>query len=108
MVIIHRQSAYSCGDVVMYKDGNSLVTHRVEEVTQTGYITRGDANNTPDPPVSADRIVGKAVLVIPKVGRLTAAVQTPLGMCLLVLVGVGLIEAPAIIEEVKKRIAGRK
>ena len=108
MVIIHRQGAYSCGDIVMYKDGDSLVTHRVEEVTQTGYITRGDANNTPDPPVSADRVVGKVVFVIPKVGRLTAAVRTPLGMCLLVLIGIGLIEAPAIMEEVKKKLARRK
>lgn len=108
MVIIHRQSAYSCGNIVMYKDGNSLVTHRVEKVTESGYITRGDANNTPDPHVSADRVVGKVVLVIPKVGRLTSAMRTPLGMCLMVLIGIGLTEAPAIMEEVKKKLAGRK
>lgn len=105
MVIIHRQSAYSCRDIVMYKDGNALVTHRVEEVTDTGYITKGDANNTADPPVAADSVVGKVVLVIPKVGRLTAFMRTPLGLCLLVLVGIGLIEAPAIAEKVKKKLA---
>ncbi len=108
MVIVRRQSAYEKGDIVMYRDGDSLVTHRVEEVTETGYITRGDANNTADPPVSADRVVGKAALVIPKVGRLTAALQTPLGLCILVLAGVGLIEAPAIAESVKKKLAGKR
>lgn len=105
MVIIHRQSEYECGDVVMYKDGDSLVTHRVAEVTDTGYITKGDANNTPDPPIAADRVVGKTVLVIPKIGRLTSAARTPLGMCILVMIGIGLIEAPAIAEKVKKRAA---
>ncbi len=108
MVIIHRQSAYSCGDAVMYKDGNNLVTHRVEEVTQTGYITRGDANNTSDPPISADCVVGKVVFVIPKVGRLTSAMQTPLGMCMMVLISIGLIEAPAIMEKVKKKLTDKK
>lgn len=105
MVIIHSQNDYTCGDVIMYKDGDSLVTHRVEEVTQTGYITKGDANNTADPPVPAELVVGKVALVIPKIGWLTAALRTPLGMCILVLIGIGLIEAPSIIEKIKKMIA---
>lgn len=108
MVIIHYQDTYVCGDIIMYKDGNSLVTHRVEQVTETGYITKGDANNTADPPVSAERVVGKAVLVIPKVGRLSATVRTPLGICVLVLVGIVLIEMPAIAEKINKMLAGRK
>lgn len=108
MVILHRQDTYMCGDIIMYKDGSSFVTHRVEEVTESGYITKGDANNTVDPPVHADCVVGKTVFVIPKVGRLTAALQTPLGMCVLVLAGIGLVLAPDIIEKMRKKLAGLK
>lgn len=108
MVILHSQDAYTRGDIIMYKDGSSFVTHRVEEVTESGYITKGDANNTVDPPVHADCVVGKTVFVIPKVGRLTAALQTPLGMCVLVLVGIALVQAPDIIEKIRKRFAGTK
>ncbi len=103
MIIIHRKSAYGCRDVITYKDGSALVTHRVEEITDTGYITKGDANNTVDPPVLSDAVVGKVVLVIPKVGRVTSFMRTPFGMCMLVFVGIGLIEAPAIAEKIKKK-----
>lgn len=108
MVIIHRQASYECGDIIMYKDGKSFVTHRVVEVTENGYITKGDANNTTDQPISADRAVGKTVLVIPKVGRFSAVAQTPLGMCVLVLVGLGLVMATDIKEKIRKRFADTK
>lgn len=88
MVIIHRQDSYSCGDIITYKSNSSLVTHRIQEITDDGYITKGDANNTPDAEVvTEDKIVGSVVTVIPKVGLLVSALRTPLGILSIVLVG---------------------
>lgn len=86
MVVIHEQESYEPGDIVSYQSGSMLVTHRVTAVTDGGYITRGDANNTDDGEIAKEAVVGKVVLVIPKVGYAIAFLQTPLGM--LVMTGV--------------------
>ncbi|MEM3139573.1 MAG: signal peptidase I [Archaeoglobaceae archaeon] len=60
------------GDVIQYMADGYTVTHRIIDVydTENGrfFITKGDANEIPDDPVSADRVIGKVVFVIPKVG----------------------------------------
>ncbi len=86
MVVIHEQESYEPGDIVSYQSGSMLVTHRVIAVTDGGYITRGDANNTDDGEIAREAVVGKVVLVIPKAGYAIAFLQTPLGM--LVMTGV--------------------
>lgn len=45
--------SYSVGDVICFHSGDIYVTHRISEITaddsgDTVYITKGDANNTPD------------------------------------------------------------
>lgn len=86
MVVIHEQESYEPGDIVSYESGSMLVTHRVTAATDGGYITKGDANNTDDGEIAREAVVGKVVLVIPKVGYAIAFLQTPLGM--LVMTGV--------------------
>lgn len=77
------------GDVVVYRaqtgeHAGSLVTHRVVDVTEQGYITKGDANPFTDqgsgePPVPESRVVATAlqidgeVLVLPGVGSVLMA-----------------------------------
>ncbi|MEM2191933.1 MAG: signal peptidase I [Archaeoglobaceae archaeon] len=60
------------GDVIQYMADGYTVTHRIIDIydTENGrfFITKGDANEIPDDPVSADRVIGKVVFVIPKVG----------------------------------------
>lgn len=95
MVIIRRQSSYEVSDIVMYEGETSLITHRIVEKTDGAYVTRGDANNADDPPVPAERVVGKVVAVIPKAGKLVVFLQSPLGMLLLVLTGAAILLLPA-------------
>ncbi len=83
MVVIRAGAEYAPGDIVSYKSGSSLVTHRIAEVTETGYITRGDANNTDDGEIPKEAVVGRVVLVIPKVGYAIQFLQTPLGMLIM-------------------------
>ncbi len=91
-ILTLRQKSYSEGDIIAYRQGHSAVTHRIVEVGENGYITKGDANNTTDrEPVLKENIVGKVVLVIPKMGKALEYMQTPLGMTLVVFTGLLLI-----------------
>lgn len=69
------------GDVIIWQaTANELgfVIHRVVEVRENDFVTKGDANFTEDPPVTYDRIIGRAVtfksgklMHIPWLGSLT-------------------------------------
>ncbi|WP_336038255.1 signal peptidase I [Halobacterium yunchengense] len=78
------------GDVVVFRaeeiQGGGLTTHRVVDVTERGYITRGDANPFTDqdgdePPVQDAQVVAEAlqvggeVVVIPDLGTGVVALQ---------------------------------
>lgn len=100
MVVIHRQDDYKVRDIITFRSGGALVTHRIEEVTPEGFITRGDANNAADrEPVPRENVVGRVVLVIPKVGAVIGMLRTPLGMTVLLFAGLAMIEVPVLLRE---------
>lgn len=95
VIIIKEQENYGEGDIITFAQGNSLVTHRILEKSQTGFITKGDANNVPDAKeVKMEDVVGKTVFVIPAAGKWIAYDRTPLGMMLLVFVGMLILGIP--------------
>ncbi len=95
VVIIHRQKSYEKGDIISFHSGTSLVTHRIAEETGGGFITKGDANNTPDPDiVEYNAIEGKIVLIIPKIGGAIQFFSTPVGMLILFTAAVILLIMP--------------
>lgn len=99
MVVIHRQNDYEAGDVITFENNGSLLTHRILEETPEGFLTKGDANNTPDTnPVGYERIMGKVVWVIPGVGRFIELARSPLGMLCMVLAGWLLVAGPTMLE----------
>lgn len=54
------------GTVVTFREGDRLLTHRIHEVTDDGYVTKGDANPRPDSTlVEADAIVGTGRVLVP-------------------------------------------
>lgn len=67
---------YAQGDVITFiseKNGGIAITHRVKEVYEVNdsisYKTKGDNNNTPDNEIiKSEKVLGKVVLKIPKVG----------------------------------------
>ena len=61
------------GDIVAYRleqeDDEILVTHRIVERNGGGFVTKGDANESPDDrTVSQDQIVGTYIGSVPKAG----------------------------------------
>ncbi len=78
------------GDVITFKDGSMIVTHRIQEV-QTAedgsiqWITKGDANNAPDTePVNEKDLVGQYKFRLPKVGDFALFLKEPMGMLLFI------------------------
>ena len=85
------------GDIIAFRISEGIVTHRVVEVVTVGgepsFVTKGDANEDPDPlPVAATSVVGKAVFDVPYLGYLAASVKTRLGFILtIILPGLAII-----------------
>lgn len=62
-IIIKKQNEYEIGDIITYinNDGN-LITHRIIEKYEDGFITKGDNNNTEDKEkVKKNQILGKII-----------------------------------------------
>ncbi|MEO1769945.1 signal peptidase I [Candidatus Enterococcus ferrettii] len=83
------------GDIVTFQvgEGDRYLTHRMmERLTELNgqpgdyIVTKGDANNSKDPPISADRVYGKVAFVIPKMGSVLNFVQENLWLCLVCVV----------------------
>ena len=91
-LIVVKENSYIVGDVVVFQDGRSSVTHRIVSMSDTEVITKGDANNTEDDPISLDRIKGKVVLVIPFIGYLISLIKTPIGTVAILVVAIILLE----------------
>ena len=65
-------------------DGSLVATHRVVEIiTENGetlYITKGDANDVTDPPLSFSRVIGSPVFSIPFLGYFSTWLQSGAGV----------------------------
>ncbi len=86
LLIVAERKSYEVGDVVVYQDGRMAVTHRIVAITEDEVITKGDANNTEDAPITVEQIKGEVVLAIPHAGYAVNAIKTPLGtLCILAL-----------------------
>ena len=79
------------GDVVTFQvgDGDRYLTHRmVERLTELNgeegdyIVTKGDANESNDPPIDANRVFGKVTFIIPRMGAVLSFVQENLWLCL--------------------------
>jgi len=84
------------GSIIAYRSGEPLITHRVVDViaeSELSFITKGDANESPDlSPVPAASVVGRVVFDVPYLGYLAAFVKTPLGFLLaIILPGLAII-----------------
>jgi signal peptidase len=60
------------GDIVRFTRSGTTILHRVKETYESGgtkwIVTKGDANNVNDDPITDDDIEGEVLLTIPKVG----------------------------------------
>ncbi len=87
------------GDVITYKmAGGTLCTHRIIEIVPdednpdiVRFRTKGDENDTADPLVDYDKVVGKAVFCIPLLGYLATYMAVPPGKYIAITVAISLV-----------------
>ena len=96
------------GDIICFKLSEpTSITHRIVNITNEGFITKGDANEDPDQwIVKRENVIGKAIFTIPYIGYLGYFVRTPIGFILLIVIPASLIiitEIRNIIKELRKQ-----
>jgi signal peptidase len=84
------------GDVLTYRLGSSIVTHRVTEIIAKDgnllFETRGDANNTDDSrPVTEDQLIGKVILRVPYGGYVARFIRSPIGLMIFIVIPVAMM-----------------
>lgn len=103
LIVTRGQAEYRQGDVITYANPYSTVTHRIVQITDDGYRTKGDANNTEDSEtVLPEQVIGRVVLTVPKIGGVILFLKSPLGMLCMLAAFVLSIELPQIIKRLKK------
>ena len=83
LIIVRKAGEYSVGDVVVYRSGRMSVVHRIVSADEKTVVTKGDANNAADAPISPSDIDGRVVCSIPKAGVVVDFLRTPLGVVII-------------------------
>ena len=81
MTFTKEQNQYAVNDIVMFTDNGTVITHRIIEKNGDSFVTKGDANNTPDEKeITQEQIMGSVVMTIPYIGYLYIWLMSPIGM----------------------------
>lgn len=90
LIVAHKNSNYAERDVVTFiGEDHRVVTHRILKISGSGeyksFLTKGDANRSEDEgTITQDDVLGKVVLVIPKLGYFVVFAQSLPGLILLI------------------------
>lgn len=101
LIVVAERDKYHENEIVVYQDVSSLVVHRIIEIDGDRVITKGDANPSPDQPISMGAVKGKVLFWIPFVGKLVSFLKTPVGIVCTILGAIALIEIPCLKERRK-------
>lgn len=75
------------GDIIAYKKGSDMITHRVVSIAQDGMVTKGDSNDVSDGlSVNDSNYFGKTQFSIPYLGYIVEFIQVHKGTILRVLI----------------------
>lgn len=84
------------GDVITYI-GNTgelrdkVITHKIVEINDDGFVTQGVANNIPDPQIDSSQILSRYVVTIPFAGSLFSVINSKYGFIFLVVIPLALL-----------------
>lgn len=87
LIIIKKSDKYEIDDVVTYKKNGEYITHRIISIDDNEVITKGDANNTSDIPISKEMIVGKLIYKFKTLGFISYLFSRKATLILLFIVG---------------------
>jgi signal peptidase len=104
MIIVKECGTYEVNDIISFRSGSSIVTHRIIGFKGNKAITKGDFNNAVDiDPVEPDDIIGKVVYTLPKVGNIVLFLRSPEGILVLMLALLSIAMLPLVLGKNKGR-----
>ena len=92
-IIVKFDPDIKVNDIITYKKDNDFITHRVTEIKNQTYVTRGDANNTKDPDtVDRSDVVGKVTKVLKGFGIFKKTIFNS-GVLIILIIALFIIES---------------
>ncbi len=84
-IVTFKSGNYKVGDIITFDTGGRITTtHRIIDINEEGYLTKGDYNNTDDGfRLPKEAIVGKVIIIIKGGGTVLKYLRTPAGLCAL-------------------------
>ncbi len=77
IVVVKITNDVNVNDIITYKNNNDFITHRVIQKDEKQLITKGDANNSQDTPITQNDVVGKVIYIVNNVGVWINVFKTP-------------------------------
>lgn len=109
VLIIHDEDEYNAEDIVTFWRDEVLVTHRLIEEREQGWITKGDYNNVVDSQlVQKNQIIGKVIVIIPYLGLVILYLRTPLGILTVIILLFILLILPEWFSVIRHQIKNKK
>ncbi len=109
IVYVKEQDSYAVGDIITYEKYDSYITHRIIDIVDGEYVTKGDSNNTKDQDtVMLEQVRGKVVFVLPVFGAMVLYMKTPIGTLVTLLIALICLEVPYRIRLSRARKKGKK
>lgn len=98
VIIVKLTKDVKLEDIVVYRQDKNFITHRIIKMDGEEIITKGDANNTEDIPITINDIIGRVIFTVRKVGIWKKVLFTPQVLISLtitiVLIGITIIYNP--------------
>ena len=92
LIIVHESNDYVVDDVVVFQESGILITHRIVDIQEDEYVTKGDANNAEDKPIMVSNIVGEVILCVPGLGNLVNIIKSPIVSIVIIVIAMLLVE----------------
>lgn len=77
IIVVKLEEDVEKNDIVTYEQQDILITHRIIEKQGENIITKGDANNSEDEPITTNDIIGKVVYIFKNVEIWKKVFTTP-------------------------------
>lgn len=93
VVVVKITKEVNKNEIIVYRDGDNFVTHRLVEKDGDKLVAKGDANNSEDKPITEEQILGRVIYVAPKLGIWRKILLSPeiIGLILAFIFLLGLI-----------------
>lgn len=77
IILVKSHKDYYIDDIITYKKGDDFITHRIIDINENGFVTKGDGNNAIDGTIKKEIVIGKVVKIFVRAGIWQKILTTP-------------------------------